>query len=1417
MNGGVSFGASQSFPQPSAGNNGSFNFQPPSSSSFTFGAPSGAPNPFADLNGTSDAQDISMESPQKKTAFGNTFGSTIFTFGQSAQQPANPFGNLEGNQTAKTNGSTLFGQSTTTSAPSNPFGQAAQSNPFGGLGGPQPSATQAQTSGFGGFGSTTNNSSATTSAPFDSFGQNNPAAGQSALPAFGSQQGTDTQTQSQPSKFVFGQTSSTSQLPSKGLFGSSGPLGQSSGRNLFGPTPSQPSSSGFTFGQTSNQATTTSNPFANSNPSKPEAADSAPASFDKSASSSQPAAESKPASASPEKPETSGSDVPAANPFAGLFGSASSTAQVAPASKPAFSFGTPSQPPAPAAEKQQSKPTFGFETASKPVPKGTDDASQSMPATSPFTFAPPSQSAAQGTDSSDPKTSASSFKFGSTASPGVSKTSGLFGKPATQPEAPKATTEPRTTEEDNDKAKETTSAPPFTFIRPSQSVSSGGLFSPAKPPADNGAPSGGLFSKLNSAVETSAKPQPLFGAQPKSATPSFTSTPKVGTDSKTGAPEAIKSAPPSFGVASLQASGQSQPAREPQSNAATSEVASSQISKSPAAKPSFAAPGQAAQAQSTAENTPDSAVTLAPSKRPVYTKGPTRVPGHTSAQQFQEYDRDYRLHSLNHGLQQKLASLDPRSYDFDNLIRHYVAARDNIGASLGLYVRNVAGTKRKGDQVDDHEEPEQTKRSREEPVQRPFSFGSSSSSHLTSSATNSAASTSSQATKPQHGGIPEPMSASTSGLSQSTAGFRPTTADTAGFGSTSGTNTNAFAFLNTSSTPPTSAPSTTPIKSPPKKPVFEMPKFGSGSSTNFLSAFGQQAKESSAKFEKDLLEKRKAEEFDSDEDDEEQYRKKVEEENRAKRAKIDAIAKGGFKPSFGAASTEKVGKPASGGFGSATSANPFAALTSTSITDGRPEADDGDDEDGSYVDDKDEDEDEASASSGNQTDNGDEEEAGDADGEEEHREESLPEDEVVQEDGDDEDDDDNDLQAAMDRARKNPNAGKSLFERIEPNPDKEKTTPTTNGNKKETEDASPIMQSAKNSSFPPAVWGSHIGKSTPEQPSFSPLTPTTGASTVKPASTFIFTPAPTTTPTSALGASIFSGGAVRGGPVPGEGLFGSRPSTPSNAEKNGNLAKSVLTSPTGTDNTWKPGNSISFANGDNGPSAPTFKFTAASPGEKNKSTSSPFGTLFGTPAPGSSGTATPNLGFQFGAPTSAPAPGFLGAVSHLAGGSAASSAASSRATSPGVSENESVATNETEDTNEDPQTSLMDSRAGEENETALWEGRSKALMFVNAETAKGTKYTPNDWNSVGIGQLRVLKDTTSNKTRMVFRVEPSANILFNSHLVGSTTYESVPSNKSGAVRGALMYKGNLTRLVFKLKTSEMADELAKVLEENKSA
>jgi hypothetical protein len=1017
---------------------------------------------------------------------------------------------------------------------------------------------------------------------------------------------------------------------------------------------------------------------------------------------------------------------------------------------------------------------------------------------------------------------------------------------------------------------DTLSTPKFSFGAAAQPVSSGGLFTPSKSSTETDAASGNLFSRLSDAIDTSATPQPRSGLQFKPVSAgSSGSDARKSTSASVSDRNSTQSTDPGL-PASRDSIHTTSRLSQPEPTSHAGRVAGTDATGS---RPSVGAP--------------DAKSDLTPVKRPVYTKGPSRAPGHTNAEQFQEYDRDYRLHALNFGLQQKLASLDPRSKDFDNIIRHYVAARDNIGASLGLHVRNLAGMKRKNDEVEDREEqPDRSKRSQGVDAHKSTA---SSNAHLVSSNTTLQASLSGQnkSAELQKASLPQPS---------------PTTNATEAGGSPPRKHANPFAPREE---PAPAASSTTPTKSPPKKPTFEVPKFGGGSGTNFLAAFGQQAKVNADKLEKNLLEKRKAEDFDSDEDDEEEFQKKIEEENRAKRARIDAIAKAGFTPSFGSAPSVKesasqgkgfqpaptvtgsipdkkdpkpsapgfgcstgfsaladkngpagLGRfattsnakdskapfagfeatstastpflgfasasktPASkpfAGFGSTTSSAPFSGFKSTPIVTAQEEAEDDE------VDTRKDDGGEDDSGSGNSQADLDADEDGHAGEEEEEAEESLPEDEVAEADGEyhpdeeDESDDSNDLQAAMDRSRRNPNAGKSLFDRIEPNPDREKSSPQANGEKESSRENSPILEPAKNSSFPPAIWGSHIGKSTPEQPAFSTFTP--AASAIKPSTTFNFTPAPPSATTSLTpGASIFSGGSTRDGPVPGEGLFGSRPSTPSNAEKNGNLAKSVLTSPAGTDNTWKPGGSISFGNGDKPTSAPTFKFTAASPGGKEKSGSAaqPFGSLFGTSTATSSGTATPSVGFQFGTQPAAPAPGYLGAVSHLAAGSAASSVASSRATSPGLTDNESVATNETEETSDEPQTSLMESRAGEENESTLWEGRSKALMFVNTDAAKGTKHKPNDWNSVGVGMVRVLKDKTNGKTRVVFRVEPSANILFNSHLVASTTYESVGGSKSGAVRGALMHKGSLTRLVFKLKTPEMADELAKILEENKT-
>lgn len=844
------------------------------------------------------------------------------------------------------------------------------------------------------------------------------------------------------------------------------------------------------------------------------------------------------------------------------------------------------------------------------------------------------------------------------------------------------------------------------------------------------------------------------------------------------------------------------------------------------------------------------------------------------------------MHSLNFGLQSKLSELDPRAFDFDNVIRHYVAARESIGESLGLYERNLAGAKRKSDRAEDQDEStSRNKRTRsEDSVQKatlptpslpraalttskPQSlFGSSS--PATQTGTNSSPSRATELFRdmipgssdsqtdnakpfnPFAGLASQPTSSqnsTTPKLSNSFASFAPASngsapaaspshkSATASISATFGPSSGTFASLNkedrveTSQTEipkPTAAESTTP-KKPSAKPAFEMPKFGSGGA-NFMAAFGQQAKQSADKFEQSQLEKRKAEDFDSDEDDEEAFYKQIEEEKRAKRAKIEAVARGGFVPSFaeksgGSSTTFSVSRdtadaPKDRGLGSSFlvkkgstpsatgSPNPFASLAASTTNEKQLQL---------AVDDADVNQ---SSSEGNEdtNDGEDGDEAGASGSSDEDESDDLPEDDTAYQDDDDDEPNGNESDLTP-----SPNAGKSLFDRIEPNPSMAQPKETPNGITKSTEeDSSAIFQSAKNPAFKKSLWGSHIGQETPEQPTFSPITPSTPETTptYKPATTFNFTAPPAASRAPTLGASIFAGGLTKNGPIPGEGMFGSRPSTPSNGDKvvdNNPLSRSVLASPPGTDNTWKQGAPITF--GASETSAPSFKFTTASPAANSSSSAQkPFGSLFGTSGTDSKSSEAPRLGFSFGPQPSSPAPGFLGAVSHLGGGSAASSAMSSRATSPGLTDTESVATNDTEEST-DPQTSLMESRAGEENEDCLWEGRSKALMFVNKDAAEGTKMKPNDWNSMGVGLARVLKDKTTDKTRFLFRVEPSASILINSHLIESTSYENMPSQKSGAVKGTLLYKGNLSRWVFKVKTPEMAKNLTRILEDNKAA
>jgi hypothetical protein len=214
-------------------------------------------------------------------------------------------------------------------------------------------------------------------------------------------------------------------------------------------------------------------------------------------------------------------------------------------------------------------------------------------------------------------------------------------------------------------------------------------------------------------------------------------------------------------------------------------------------------------------------------------------------------------------------------------------------------------------------------------------------------------------------------------------------------------------------------------------------------------------------------------------------------------------------------------------------------------------------------------------------------------------------------------------------------------------------------------------------------------------------------------------------------------------PNPFANIFGSpsssaAPPTPSIFAPNATKA--------GTDNTWKMNSPIKFATDAN--AAPTSKPLPATDSSK------PFSALFGAPPaskPASSGTGSPSPGFSFGGPSQPPS--FL-APSTL------SSAAASRASTPGVTSDTGAEESGDGDAAESlPQVNLAQSRAGEENEDVVIEAR-----------ARGLKLTKSGWESQGIGFLRVLKDRTTSRGRVILRADPSGKVVLNASLVKEISY-----------------------------------------------
>ena len=199
---------------------------------------------------------------------------------------------------------------------------------------------------------------------------------------------------------------------------------------------------------------------------------------------------------------------------------------------------------------------------------------------------------------------------------------------------------------------------------------------------------------------------------------------------------------------------------------------------------------------------------------------------------------------------------------------------------------------------------------------------------------------------------PPVFSASSSNLfgTQSTASAQATAPKPPSF--TPSTPSASFKPTTAPATAPSFKPSTTatpaftgfkPNLTPgPSGSGAQMPKLGTASGSDFFSQFGQKSQKNVEALRKEKREKRKAEDFDSDEDDEAEFDKKLEEEERAKRARLEEAAKSSsnfftFKPSptaeankpEGSIRTRPENPKASSWFGDSGSETP------TSTTDGK--------------------------------------------------------------------------------------------------------------------------------------------------------------------------------------------------------------------------------------------------------------------------------------------------------------------------------------------------------------------------------------------------------------------------------------------------------------------------------------------------
>ncbi|KXJ90943.1 hypothetical protein Micbo1qcDRAFT_163630 [Microdochium bolleyi] len=132
------------------------------------------------------------------------------------------------------------------------------------------------------------------------------------------------------------------------------------------------------------------------------------------------------------------------------------------------------------------------------------------------------------------------------------------------------------------------------------------------------------------------------------------------------------------------------------------------------------------------------------------------------------------------------------------------------------------------------------------------------------------------------------------------------------------------------------------------------------------------------------------------------------------------------------------------------------------------------------------------------------------------------------------------------------------------------------------------------------------------------------------------------------------------------------------------------------------------------------------------------------------------------------------------------------------------------------QLSLTEGGPGEEDETIVHEVRAKAIKFIPInKDADDDDARKSPWSTQGVGPLRVLKNKTTGTVRLLLRAEPRGHIALNKALLSDASYTA--KDKTVNLMTSDDKGTSLETWVLQVKKPEFANELAAILEANKSA